>query len=262
MRLRSGWRRLARPRYIALLGVCVAGAALFAVLHGIRDEPTRASVDDAVRTFREEDGRSGHGGGPGEPALGVYRYATRGSESAHSPIASATHDYGGVSTIVLSPGRCGELERWQVLTGRWTEAEACPGSHGGEFKATEFHEFFGVGREDRFRCRAGSTAGSSVVRVGARFSSSCRSDGSSISSDSRVVGFEKVPVAGKALDAVHLVSRSLLEGETSGTARREEWRRRSDGLLLRRTVDSDATMGAIHYTEHYTIRLLEPKPLR
>ncbi len=258
--------RSSRRRYIAaLVVVCAAGLAVLAWLNRPRDEPARATVDDAVRSFRAEDDGA-PSAGPGKPALGVYRYATRGWESAQSPIVDTTHDYDGVSTVTVSEGRCGVVERWQVLAGRWTEGESCPGPRGDRFAAaTEFHEFFGFEQEDSFRCRGLSMSGPPVERAGARFSSSCASEDSSVVNASRVVGFETVTVAGELFPAIHTESRSQLEGGSTGTARREDWRRRSDGLLLRRSVSSTADTslgGGTHYTERYSIELLDLQPRR
>jgi hypothetical protein len=257
-----------RGVYIALLAVaCVAGLAGLAWLNRPRDEPTKATVNDAVRSFRADAGHGGSGGGRGEPPFGVYRYATRGSETAQNATAGgATHDYRGISTIALSAGRCGERERWQVLAGRWSEGESCPPSHGKTLSTLrEFHEFFGVGQESSFDCR-GASVSPAQLRPGARFSSSCTSGSSDISSAVRIVGIEPVSVGGEKYDAFHSTSRSLLSGETTGTARRDDWRRRSDGLLLRRLVDNDAETsgegGDTHYTEHYTLQLLAVTPRR
>jgi hypothetical protein len=256
-----------RGRYIAL-GVVAAVAVLAALawLNRPSDHATKATVDDAVRSFRDEDDRARRGDGDDEPLLGVYRYRTRGSETAQNLLAGgATHDYRGISTITLSDGRCGLRERWQVLAGRWSEGELCTLSQGdAHATATEFHEFFGVGQEDSFRC-SGVPVGRAQLRPGAHFASSCRSDDSSLSSVTRVVGIEMVSVGGKKIEATHSMSRSRLEGGTSGTGRREEWRRRSDGLLLRRTVSSDAESsgsGGTDYNESYTLQLLAVTPRR
>jgi hypothetical protein len=238
--------------------------AALAWLNRPRDEATKATVDDAVQSFRAERHSHGRGGAPGEPALGVYRYRTQGSESVKGATFGATHPYRGVSTIVRSAGQCSERERWQVLAGRWAEAEACPGPHGKTLATvTEFHEFFGTGQEDSFRCRGPS--GPSNPRPGVRYSSLCESKDSSISNRSRVVGTARVAVGGKPFDAIHIKSRSVLSGKTSGTAKREEWRRRSDGLLLRRSAESNVDTsegGGSHYSEQYTLQLLSTKPER
>jgi hypothetical protein len=256
-------RGMGRRRKITLLAItCLLVIAVLAWLNRPRDEPARATVEDAVRSFRAEDDSGGQGGGSEEPALGVYRYATQGSEAVKTAFIGATHDYDGTSTIVLSAGRCGERERWQVLSGRWSEAEACE-SPAGEASATviEFHEFFGQGQEDLLRCDSSPVS----EKPGARFASSCRSEDFSISNRSRVVEVEPVSVGGETFDATHVETRSVFGGENSGTAERDEWRRRSDGLLLRRSAESDADTsagGGSHYSESYTIRLLSVTPKR
>jgi len=159
-------------------------------------------------------------------------------------------------------GRCGERERWQVLAGRWSDVEAC-----GEALAalTEFHEFFGFAQEEFFRCHGASPSGRRSLQPGARIANFCRSDDSSVASAARVVGVERVPVGNRSFDTIHVRSRNVLEGGTSGITKRDEWRRRSDGLLLRRSTETDADTsagGGSHYTERYTIRLLSVKPQR
>lgn len=257
---------MGRRRKIALLAtVCLVAVVALAWLNRPRDEPTKATVGEAVRSFRAKGGSGGRGGGSGEPALGVYRYATRGSESTKGPILSTTHDYRGVSTIALSAGRCGERERWQVLAGRWTEVEACA-PHGERLAAlTEYHEFFGFGQEESLRCRGDAPAGPESQRPGTRFSNLCKTGGSSIASSSRIVGVDRVSVGDETFEALRIETRNAVRGDPSGTAKREEWRRRSDGLLLRRLAESDVDTsagGGSHYTERYTIRLLSTTPRR
>jgi hypothetical protein len=252
-----------RRKIAAVVALLFAAVAVFAWLNWPSDETTRTSVDDAVASFRGEEG-SGRGGGAGEPPLGVYRYATRGAESADTALLDGSHDFDGVSTIVLSHGRCGERERWQVLAERWTEAESCPAAHGDRLTAVrEFHEFFEVEKDDIFKCRGGSVAAPPSERAGASFESSCRSADSSVSSISRVLGFGHVKVAGRTFAAVHTLTSSHIEGSSAGSFRREDWRRRSDGLLLRRSsqsvIDTDIA-GGTHHTEAYTLRLLDPQP--
>ncbi len=258
---------MARGRWLALLvAACVLVLAGLAWLNRPQDEPTRATVDEAVRAFRAESDSDKPAGGPGEPALGVYRYTTQGSETVRAAGLGATHDYGGVSTIALSAGRCGERERWQVLAGRWSEGETCSTANGETSSTlTEFHEFFDTGQEDSFRCHGISASGTSTPRIGARFSSVCRSDDSSISTDTRIAGVERIAVGGETFDATRIESRSTLSGGASGSSKRKEWRRRSDGLLLRRSAESEADTsggGGSHYDERYTLQLLSTKPQR
>lgn len=252
-----------RKIVLAALAAVVVLAAI-AWVERPRDEPAKATVGEAVEKFREESDKddADRDGGRREPALGVYRYATTGEESVKASLIGTTHDYYGVSTIVLSDGRCGQRERWQVLDGRWSEAEACP-AKGRRASATviEFHEFFETGQEDVFHCRSEPVS----IKPGSSFASSCESEEATIESTSRVVGIEPVGVGTETFDAVHVSTESVLGGSTDGSSKRDEWRRRSDGLLLKRQAESEAdvsTAGGSHYTEHYKLRLLSTEPRR
>lgn len=257
-------RGMGRGGKLALAGGgCLIVLALVAYFAWPRDETSRTTVGDAVRSFRSESAAARRQDDAEEPALGVYRYATRGGEGVDSPVLDTTHDYNGTSTVVLSAGSCGERERWQVLDGRWTEVELCPAAHGETSGAVvEFHEFFGTDQKDVFHCHGEDLP----LRDGAESRSSCASDDSSISTVSRVVGVERLHVGAATYDAAVIRSRGRLRGANSGTTVRREWRRRSDGLLLRRTVDSDTEtstpVGDAHYTERYGIRLLSTAPKR
>jgi hypothetical protein len=256
---------LTRRRSIALAAtaVLIVGGVLL-WLNWPRDEPTRTSVDEAVASFRHDEAS---GGDRSEgPPPGVYRYATSGGESADTAITSTTHDYRGVSTIVRGPGRCGELERWQVLAERWTETETCPGPDGDELVGVhEYHEFYGVAQDDSFHCDGDPVTIPPRAQPGFHFSDKCRSDDSTVVNDSRLVGFGPLRVGGKTFPAVHTITDSRIEGSSSGSSRRDDWRRQSDGLLLRRSAQSSVesgTLGGTHYVESYALRLLDIEPRR
>lgn len=255
---------MSRGRVIALVGVLgLIGIGILVWQMLPRDDPARATVGEALEEFRQS-GAAGEG--PGGAQLGVYRYRTRGSETGGTNFLSSTHEYDGISLITLTRAPCGVLERWQVLSARWSEAEFCVPPEGTGLQAlTEFHEFFGRSSEDRYRCSGNTPSTRKLRQVGTRFSTLCESKAGTADSETRVVAIEKVTVGGERIDAVHTVSDVVLEGDVTGTSTRDDWRRRSDGLLLRREVDADAKRtGAIDadYTEQYTIELLSLDPQR
>jgi hypothetical protein len=260
---------VSRGRVIALVVAAIVVVGALAVWKLFpKDNTSRVSVNEAVAHFREEEG--GAGGGKGaifEREPGVYRYETKGSETADTGLLSATHDYDGISTITLSKKGCGVVERWQVLGGRWAEFTTCPTKGGDFFELigfVEYHEFFGEDRASTYSCTGDPASKRSARQVGKTFRGRCRSDeGDTGTSESLVKAIEKVVVGDKKFDAVHTSTDVKLDGHVTGTAEREDWRRRSDGLLLRRVMRSDAKMsGTIDadYHESYSLQLLSVNP--
>jgi hypothetical protein len=251
---------------IAVAVLAIVGG-VFAWQHFPSDHATKATVGEAVAEFRHNLGGQAGDAGAGEgPQLGVYSYDTKGSESVDTAVLGTSHDYTGISTIALTPAPCGRLERWQVLASRWTEVEICLTPDGFRFKSlAEFHEFFGVAKDTSYECRGVERRDPSTLHVGVSWTSSCDSDKGTATSTVRVAGIEKVKVAAQDYDAIHTVSKSLLKGSIAGTGVREDWRRRSDGLLLRRVVHVDGDFhGTVDagYKENYSIQLLSTQPQR
>ena len=178
---------------------------------------------------------------------GVYRYETKGSESADTGLLSTTHDYDGISTITMSPKSCGAVdgvvERWQVLGGRWAEFTTCPTKGGDFFELigfVEYHEFFGEDRENHYTCTGDPASKRSSRQVGKTFHGRCESDeGDSGSARPWSRGSRRSTSAASPSSRPHL-HHVKLDGQVAGTAKRDDWRRRSDGLLLRRVTSSDA----------------------
>ena len=238
-----------------------------------KDDTSRVSVNEAVAEFREEGGAAG--GGEGvlfERQPGVYRYETKGSESADTGLLSTTHDYDGISTITLSKRSCGAVdgvvERWQVLGGRWAEFTTCPTKGGDFFELigfVEYHEFFGEDRANHYTCTGDPASKRSSRQVGKTFHGRCESDeGDSGVSETLVDGDREGRRRRQVLPSrAHVTADVKLDGQVAGTAKRDDWRRRSDGLLLRRVTSSDAKLsGTIDadYHESYSLQLLSVNP--
>lgn len=245
----------------------LAGYLLWRTL--ARDRVSPVALGEAVRVFRARAVGT-LAARPGEPAPGVYRYLTSGGESVDTAfgVLGTSHDFQGLSTVSVIPTRCGAVERWQVLVSRWAEVASCRERGGLRLLSIdELHEFFGVSREVLYRCREPVRPGAPALRPGMRWRGHCATgDGSSSRESSfRVVGFEPVRVGGRSFEAVRTRTDIDLLGTYSGTARQEEWRRRSDGLLLRRVAHTDAEMNGTpkaHYVERYEIRLRSTRPRR
>lgn len=259
---------MGRRRHIAIAAIAFAVTAGYVVWREFpRDRAARVAEGEAVRTFRQR-AVGPLAARPGEPAPGVYRYSTRGGESVYAAlgILGTTHDFRGVSTIAVIPTRCGTVERWQVLATRWTEVAAC--REGGGYRLAsvdEMHEFFGTRREVLYRCREPARPGVTRLRVGMHWQGPCEADGSSEERSFHVLGFDSVKVGDREFEAVHTRTDYRLLGNYSGSATEGEWRRRSDGLLLRRISRTDGHSGgavAADYEERYSLRLISPRPER
>lgn len=256
-------------RYIGLgVAALVVVGAIFAWQFAPRDSVTRATVGDAVQTFRHRvEQRIARGAGLLDGVeYGVYRYLIHGGEDIDATILGAHHNYGGVSTVAITPTPCGVEERWQVLRGRWTEVELCRTKGGSRVEGLrDSHEFFGKENVISYACRGDDIPVAADQRPGMGWIFDCVADEASATNTSRVIAVEKLEVGGQTYDAVHTKSKIELAGEVSGTDMREEWRRRSDGLLLRRVDEIEADLdilGGASYDERYSLSLISAEPER
>ncbi|HEX6228505.1 MAG TPA: hypothetical protein VFZ41_03480 [Solirubrobacterales bacterium] len=257
-----------RRRYIAIAAIACGVVAGYVAWRAIpHDEVSPVAVGEAVRIFRQR-AVGALAARPGEPEPGVYRYSTRGGESVDAAlgILSSSHDYPGNSTLSVIPNRCGMIERWQVLVTRWTEEVSCRAPGGYRLVSIdELHEFVGVRREVLYRCREPVRPGPPRLRPGMEWRGHCETDDSSRESRFRVLGMEGVRVGERSFEAVHTRTELRLLGNYSGSAIEEDWRRRSDGLLLRRRSLTDASSSgtlSADYTERYEIELRSVRPDR
>lgn len=261
---------MVRRRYIVIgaITMCAAGLGYLAWHEFPRDSATPATVSEAVRAFRAR-AQGPLSARPGGPEPGVYRYRTRGGESVDAVVGilSTRHDFGGDSTIAVIPTGCGAVERWQVLTTRWTETASCFDARDQRLLSVdELHEFFGVRREVVYRCREPLRPIARRQRPGMSWTGSCSSGEGSRKSSFRVLGVAPVRIDGRRFEAVHTRTRYTMLGGYTGSSGEEEWRRRADGLLLRRVSWTDAHSGgapvAADYREHYSLRLISTRPRR
>jgi hypothetical protein len=256
--------------WIALSVVVLVAVAAFGIYQLIpTDSVSKASVSDAVVKFRKEMKEAASYPKHPEadiPPFGVYRYTTRGSEAIDSFAFSTAHNYNGVSTVSLIPIRCGVMERWQPLVERWTEGYLCVKPTTSRVVGVrDFHEFFDRSKLVSYTCAGGSAPYASKLRPGMRWQTKCTSEKGTVVSNVEVVGIEKVPVAGKPIDSVHLRSSVTLDGDPDGSDTRDSWIRRADGLLLRRTDSAKAHVdvsGGSDFTERYELDLISTKPQR
>lgn len=249
---------MSTTRRLMLGAALLAGAAAILIWRYLpHDTVTKVTSKQAQAEFRRlVDGSPRRGKAVvGLPTPGVYRYSVTGSERLDS-LLSATHDYRGVTRILVVSRSCGFEEEWRMLRERWSTAILCPG-RGDELRLSrlhEHHEFFGTVNDVIYSCRPRATA-----------ETRCSSASGSVSYSTRRGPTGTVSIAGRRFPAVHLQARAVFSGESAGSGSIEEWRRASDGLLLRKKVSVSAEVasaGGGEYGEHYQLELLTPHPTR
>jgi hypothetical protein len=248
---------------VAAIVVVAVGALIWT--QRPRDATDRSTVSGAVRDFNDGQDRETRTLWDGFPKPGVYRYSTRGGESIDTPVLGTAHDYDGVSTVTILPVPCGLEERWQVLATRWSKVRVCRDGGGAHLESiSEYREFFGTEQGVRFGCDGSSVPMSRSMVAGMRWRTRCGAEDGSTSNRSEVVGLVRIRVGKRSIEAVRVHTVGVLRGENEGTTVRTEWLRPSDGLLLRRTVNTKTSfdfVGGGDYEERYTLALLSTSPL-
>lgn len=199
------------------------------------------------------------------PAEGVYVYATTGSEELD--VGGARHQYPAETTITVTRTGCGVRYRWQPLEERWDERDTCPSPAGERLVAfRSHHEFFGRSDERAFTCEPGSLARPAEPRPGTTWTNRCRAGTTVATTTGRILGIERLDVGGTAVEAVHFVLESRIDGDGTGTARYEVWALWDTGLVARQIAAVESTqqgpVGAVRYRERYDLRLRSLKPRR
>ena len=254
----KGWTRalLAGVSVVAALAV----AAPLVWRFTLRDTAEPASVDEALRRFRDAAARN-----DGRIPSGVYVYATSGSEFV-SALGGRRHRYQARSTITVTPASCGLDLRWDVLETRFDTSTVCADGDGLRLaRWSEQHEFFGRTDRTDWRCEGTawlpqdlSTDSDSRYR--------CRSKDSTQNGTSTVVGEETVQVGATPVRAVRIRTEAREAGGARGPLVVERWLEPETGLPLRVAyrvrTSNPSLIGDVTFEEHYALRLLSLTPRR
>jgi hypothetical protein len=287
-------RRMRRSTVAAALSIAlIAGGFVY-----LRGGSTPVSVDSAVERFRESlsthpreeiqavapgaqasspaeavRARSAvqrvateaSDGGRPLPAEGVYRYATTGGDEV-DVLGGSRHAYPAETTITISHGGCGLVERWDALEERWDERESCRTPAGQTLKRmTAFHEFFGHADRRTLHCSgytypAGFDPGSS-------WTTTCASDNTKATTTLTAVGWEDLEVDGVGVRTMHVNAKTTVHGEQEGTSERDVWGSADFGLVVRERVtltsySTQPVFGRTRYHESYDLQLASLEPRR
>jgi hypothetical protein len=212
-------------------------------------------------------GSSGGGEQPkagGTPPEGEYSYTSRGFERLSAAVA-AQNNYPRRSTVTVTPGACGFSERWEPRPERSSEWRFCvDGSRWRVALLIDYHEFFGQPVVQRFTCRGPLVPRPPTVPLDFTWTDRCRGAGSRVTVRYRAVKEQPQIVSGKPVRAVLVRARAELRGRINGVNRLDSWLSRENGLLLRRKVRSDTTIGSPFGTvkdrERYALQIRSLAP--
>lgn len=235
--------------------------------------PARATFAASVTAFLallapSGCGEDSGGSAPARPAgvqqPGVYEYATEGVERIGGPLPGR-HQYNPSSTIAVDFSGCDLTERWDALPERWTEWRYCVTGDTWQLRSvTDHHEFFGQVEQYSYRCSGRRVPRPAQIKEGFRWTDRCRARGVTAIARGEVVSIAPLTAAGERVAAVHLRIRATLSGRVAGGSVMDSWLRRSDGLLLRRFLDSEtrvrAVVGTVPDRERYSLRIRSLQP--
>lgn len=195
---------------------------------------------------------------------GIYEYATTGFERIGGPLPGS-HRYGPTSTIRVDVAGCDLTELWEPRPERSAEWHYCvTGTTWRLESVTDYHEFFGQAERYSYRCSGRRVPRPAQIEEGFRWTDRCRARRISAVARGEVVAVEPVPAAGTRVDAVHLRISTVLRGRVTGAYVMDSWLRRTDGLLLRRTLDSEtrlrSAVGTVPDRERYALKIRSLKP--
>jgi hypothetical protein len=198
-----------------------------------------------------------------QPA-GVYRYATEGFERIGGPLPGRLA-YPATTTIAVERSGCTLTERWEARPERYAEWRYCvTGTTWRLRSVTDYHEFFGNAQRRAYRCSGRAVPRPARIEEGFRWTDRCRARSTTAIARGEMLGRVRVAVGGNPVAAVHLRVRTTLGGDVRGAYTMDSWLRRTDGLLLRRTLTSDsrvdAIIGAVPAHEEYELRLRSLTP--
>jgi hypothetical protein len=179
-------------------------------------------------------------------------------------LGGSGHDYPTETVVTYRRSGCGTENRWQPLQERYSANLTCRGADGIELRSsTHLSTFYGQSEEQVLDCAPGLVLVPDDPRPGRTSSGSCRSDDTVLALTIRVEQVATLRVAGKKVEAVHLLIDGRLTGSTRGTIRNDEWVTRA-GLLVRAVAatatDRDTSTGTVHYTENYELSLESLQP--
>lgn len=242
-----------------IAGLAAAIAAAWFLF--LRDTSEPVTVGEAVTSFRMDTEPTQ--GAPSPIPEGVYVYATDGYEKTDA-LTGVRHRYPRRSTITITSADCGVSLLWRVFESRSTEWIYCVTPDGLELATQdERHTFFGRTEQTTYVCED-TPIKPETAR--ARWPVACSTDAAEETGKGRVVGRERLVVAGKSVATVHVLKITSFAGEIRGTSRHDIWFAAQSGVPVKMVMVSrttnDSPVGDVHYDEDVTLLLTSLTPRR
>lgn len=194
---------------------------------------------------------------------GVYEYRTRGGEQLDVPNGNRT--YPERTTITITAGGCGIVQRWDVAEERWDAMERCDDAEHSVQRLTSFHQFFNMSSEETLTCEPGSTVGPRDPQAGMTYQADCANEDTRSVGRGEVLGTEVLEVGDTPVETVRMRMTWEVSGANQGTRAADYWATRS-GLLVRNIVTFEAQVstpfGPRTYREQYRLELESLTPRR
>lgn len=257
--------RIRRPRRRRLLVGILLGALVVAGLAGarasgilFRDRLKPASIEDALRHFRENDRDV-------KELEGVYVYATTGRESI-DVLGGARHHYPARTSITARRVPCGLELEWAALVGRETTWTLCSTDAGIELRGSdERHKFFWQSDRTTYVCE-----GAVLVAAGnaapAAHDFTCTAPKAHETGQAQLVGPETIAVGGRDIATIHARTVGTISGENDGIETADWWLDTATAVPVRIVLKSRTSrktiVGLTHYNEDAELRLLSTTPER
>lgn len=208
--------------------------------------------------------RSSTGGGgatttsPAKPiAAGTYQYDTSGQATVDSGVSQTTK-FPAVTSLKVDPANGSAQHRLRDLrdaqgNGVVVETDLVYQADGIRLAfLRQTVQQSGLSDVREFRPSPAPMFLATGAAAGA--TDSYRLAGSGVTADVtvKVIGDETVATPSGPVAAVHIRVDTRFSGDVEGSSQADNWIRRSDGLLIKEHVVTDATTGLNHYTADYT----------
>ena len=254
-----------RPRRRTVIAGILLGAFVVAGLAGAQasgilfhDRPQAASIESALRRFRENDRDA-------KELEGVYVYATTGGESV-DVLGGSRHHYPARTSITARRVACGLELDWAALVGRATTWTLCSTDAGIELRGSdERHTFFWQSDRTTYVCEGAVLvpAGDAATAAAER-DFTCTAPKARETGRTETVGPETIAVGGTAVATIHARTVGTVSGENQGTETADWWLDTATALPVRIVLQSRTSrktiVGVAHYNEDAELRLLSTTP--